>query len=120
MKQSWWFLSFVLILSSFGHADNVKGNLEKLSFLEGCWKGEDKGSVVYESWGNSDGNVMLGASKTVSGGRLESFEFLSVVVKDQKILYMPYINGTNTVSFSLVQSGDATAEFSNPTHDFPK
>jgi hypothetical protein len=95
-------------------------DLQKYSFLEGCWKSEMNGSVVYESWGNQDGNIMLGSSKSIAGGKLESFEFLSIVSKDGNVLYMPYVNGRNTVSFLSIRATGSEAEFSNPNHDFPK
>jgi hypothetical protein len=110
---------FIFLLSSSFAADQ-KAEFQKLSFLEGCWKGETDGEVVYETWGNQDGNLMLGGSKTISKGKAQFFEFLSIVIKDGKIHYVPYVNGINTISFPLVSSGESEAEFSNPQHDFPK
>ena len=120
MKKYLWLPIVLIFLTSVLSAANQDAELEKLSFLEGCWKGEMGGQVVYESWGNQDGNLMLGVSKTISGGKIEAFEFLSIVVKDAKIRYMPYVNGVNRVSFPLIVASATDAKFANPEHDFPK
>ena len=120
MKKNYWFSIVLIFLSSTLLAGNQNPDFEKLSFLEGCWKGDMGGQVVYESWGNQDGNLMLGVSKTISGEKIEGFEFLSIVIKDTKIHYMPYVNGVNKVSFPLIVANANEAQFSNPNHDFPK
>ena len=120
MKKCSWLPVVFVFLSSVLFAANQNDDLEKLSFLEGCWKGEMGGQMVYESWGNQDGNLMLGVSKTVSSNKIEGFEFLSLVIKDARIHYVPYVNGVNTVSFPLSFVTSTGAEFSNQEHDFPK
>ena len=111
--------SLILVLF-FTSSAIANEELKQLSFLEGCWKGSIDGSTVYESWGNSDGQMMLGASKTVSKGSIETFEFLSILPLEGKIQYVPYVNGKKSVSFQLGQSNGSLAEFSNSAHDFPK
>jgi hypothetical protein len=110
------FLLLFLIASPLLANDDFK----QVGFLEGCWKGSMEGSTVYESWGNADGKMMLGTSKTVSKGAIESFEFLSIVPVEGKLQYVPYVNGTKSVSFAVGESSAKVAQFSNPSHDFPK
>jgi hypothetical protein len=120
MSNYFWISVLLIFLSCSSIAADQQAEFQKLSFLEGCWKGETDGKVVYETWGNQDGNLMLGGSKTISKGKAQFFEFLSIVIKDGSIRYVPYVNGINTVSFPLVSSRELEAEFSNPQHDFPK
>jgi hypothetical protein len=122
MPMSRYFMLSVLLisLSSVSFSVDQQAEFQNLSFLEGCWKGEANGQLIYETWGNQDGNFMLGGSKTISGGKTKFFEFLSIVMKDGKIHYVPYVNGINTVSFPLIASGKSDAQFSNPEHDFPQ
>lgn len=110
-------LFVILIFTSTAFANE---DWKQISFLQGCWKGTTGNSTVHENWGNSDGQMMVGASKTVSEGSIESFEFLAILPIEGKIHYVPYVNGTKSVSFALTQSSPTGAEFSNPAHDFPK
>jgi hypothetical protein len=110
-------LLLILLFSSSAFANE---GLKQLSFLEGCWKGVIEDSVVYESWGNGDGQMMLGTSKTVSKGAIESFEFLSILSSEGEIRYVPYVNGKKSVSFPMSRNDGTMVEFSNPSHDFPK
>jgi hypothetical protein len=118
MKQYLWFGVGVLLFATTLNA-NDRTNFAKLGFLQGCWKGEAEGAIVYENWGNQDGNLMLGASKTILKGQPDSFEFLSLV-DGKEITYVPYVNGKSSVSFPAKHVSATSAEFSNPNHDFPK
>jgi hypothetical protein len=119
MKQCLWFgVGILLFATTLNASDST--NFAKLGFLQGCWKGEAGGAIVYENWGNPDGNLMLGASKTISKGQPDSFEFLSLVAGEDKITYVPYVNGKSSVSFPAKHVTATSAEFSNPNHDFPK
>ncbi len=120
MKRFLLFLSILFLISSNLHAEDPGSRFRQLSFLEGCWKGDWSGSNVYETWGNQDGSIMLGVSKTVSNGQVESFEFLHLGINGNDIRYTPYVNGSKSVFFLLTSLTPASAAFSNPDHDFPQ
>lgn len=91
-----------------------------LAFLRGCWRGSDDQSLNEECWGSTDGNLMLGTSKSIVADQVASFEFLKISKTDDGIVYTPTVNGQETVSFPLKSATAHSAEFENLTHDFPR
>jgi len=56
----------------------------------------------------------------VSGGRMSAFEFLRVVEKDGRLLYVAQPNGKTATEFTLVELEESRAVFENPFHDHPQ
>src|SRR3989338_7760363 len=95
----------ILFIMNSSMAESInKNTLEKLSFLTGCWKGNVEGALVLESWGQEEGNMMLGTSKTIVENKVVSFEFLKISVENNEVIYTPYVEGEKNVSFKLVTS----------------
>lgn len=95
-------------------------DLTKLTWLKGCWEGDVYGSYVTESWGDSSGDLMLGFSKTVNRGTVESFEFLKILLISGEVQYTPYILGKAADPFKLTKVSANSAVFENLKNDFPK
>jgi hypothetical protein len=96
-------------------------DLEKLGFLSGCWAFESGALRVEEQWNRPAGGIMLGASRTLKGGRAVFHEFLRIDVKEGAVQYTPQIGSTaKPVTFRLTTLGENEAVFENLQHDFPQ
>jgi hypothetical protein len=71
-------------------------------------------------WMAPSGNVMLGASRTVSGGTTREFEFLRLSVRGDTLVYTAIPSGQQQTDFKSVGSGASPLVFENPAHDFPQ
>ena len=64
---------------------------------------------------------MLGMSRTVSGGRTLSFEYLRIESRPDGIYYVAHPRAKSPgTDFKLVRSDRRQAVFENLSHDFPK
>jgi len=98
------------------------GQLDAVSFMQGCWgTTDDQHQKVTEDWYKSAGNVMLGVSQTINGnGAMEQYEFLQLRSDSatQKITYTPYLNGKrlNTFVLDAAASKQNKVTFSDPSN----
>ncbi|MCG8436167.1 MAG: DUF6265 family protein [Gammaproteobacteria bacterium] len=111
-------VSGALFFSHYAPAND----LMELSFLSGCWQGELNGdNYVSEHYSNPSGGVILGLVKTVSGDKLDFFEFLRIIQRGEQIIYVPYPKGKpGNVEFILVEIEPDKAVFENLDYDFPQ
>jgi len=91
-----------------------------LAWLAGNWSGTRGKASIEERWSEPAGGALLGTSRTVSGGRMSAFEFLRVVEKDGRLLYVAQPNGKTATEFTLVELEESRAVFENPFHDHPQ
>ena len=92
------------------------------AWMAGSWCGSLGGQRIEEVWLAPAGGLMLGMSRTVSptGQRPAQFEFLRVELRDGVPTYLAQPQGVAAVAFKLTQSGESSARFENPAHDFPQ
>lgn len=92
------------------------------AWMAGSWCGTLGGQRIEEVWLEPGGGLMLGMSRTVSpsGQRVAQFEFLRVELRDGVPTYLAQPQGVPAVAFKLTQSGESSARFENPAHDFPQ
>ena len=95
--------------------------LEKLGWLGGCWVSTQGPAEISEQWMAPAGGVMLGMSRTVSGGKTVEYEFLQIR-EDGKggLVFVARPSGQAEASFPAVRMGKREAVFENPAHDFPQ
>jgi hypothetical protein len=107
----------LLILACATRAADVAG----LSWMTGCWAGE-QGAVRYEeSWTRPAAGQMMGVARTIRGGKVVSHEFLLIDTDQQGAYYLPRLSsGAAPVKFRLTTQSAAEAIFENPGHDFPQ
>lgn len=88
-------------------------------WLAGQWCGGSAERKIEEVWLPEAGGALLGMSRTVRGGRTESFEFMRLVPtgKDAGLHVQP--NGVAPTVFAISDHGDGWVVFANPAHDFP-
>ena len=92
-----------------------------LGWLEGSWRGSADGVETEEIWSSAAGGALVGANKSVRGGRMVSFELLRIVpVEDGTLAYVAAPSGGPATTFRLKELGERRVVFENLEHDFPQ
>ncbi len=106
-----------------GQGGDAKVSIEGLGWLTGCWEMSARNGslVISEHWMKPAGGSMIGMSRTVSGGKTASWEFIRIVADGGGLRYIakPNTNKDETV-FKMARSSAAEVIFENPAHDFPQ
>jgi len=100
--------------------DPVAAKATDLAWLAGDWNGVKGKRTLEERWSSPAGGALLGTSRTVSGGKMVAFEFLRVVEKESRLLYVAQPGGRSATEFTLVELDETRAVFENPYHDYPQ
>jgi len=98
-----------------------EAQLERLSWLAGCWAAEkgEPGSV--EHWLPPAGGTMLGIGRTVKNGRTVEHEFLQIRLNAEgQVVYIALPSRQKEATFVATSIGDRAVTFENPAHDFPQ
>jgi hypothetical protein len=90
------------------------------AWMAGCWSGTRDGERFHERWTQADGSTLLGVSHTVKGGKLTAFEFLRVILKDGRAVYVAQPGGVPPTEFVATSMTAGRVVFENAAHDFPK
>lgn len=98
-----------------------KASIERLAWLAGCWSSSAGGVSITEQWMKPEGGLMLGMSRTVSGGKAVEFEFVQVR-EDGKggLVFVAKPSGQAEASFPAVKVAEREIVFENHSHDFPQ
>jgi len=98
-----------------------QATIQELSWMTGDWEITSGTSRVDEHWTDIAGGSMMGMSRTVSGGRVRSFEYLRIESRPDGIYYVAHPGAKSPgTDFKLVRGGPQEAVFENLSHDFPK
>ena len=90
-----------------------------LAWLEGRWCGGDGARRIEESWLPPAGGMLIGMSRTVRDGKVESFEFMRIVVDGDAASFHVQPNGVPPIVFAMEERGEGWIRFANEAHDFP-
>jgi hypothetical protein len=90
------------------------------TWMVGCWAGEQGGERFNERWIAADSTTLLAVSHTVKAGKMTAFEFIRVVMKDGKPVYVAQPRGVPPTEFVATSQSRERIVFENPAHDFPK
>lgn len=88
-------------------------------WLAGHWCGGTEQRRIEEVWLPQAGGALLGMSRTLSGDRLESFEFMRLVPAGKDAGFHVQPNGVPATLFTIASQGRGWVVFENPAHDFP-
>jgi hypothetical protein len=92
-----------------------------LSWMSGCWAGEQGALLVEEHWTRPAAGQMMGVARTIRSGKVIQHEFLLIDTDAEGVFYLPRISsGAEPVKFRLATQGASEAIFENPAHDFPQ
>ncbi|MCL2308993.1 MAG: DUF6265 family protein [Proteobacteria bacterium] len=100
------------------------GPLASLAWLDGCWKGSVNKRDYREHWLPLRGEMMLGVSHTVLGGKTQDYQFLRMEVRDDAMYYVIAAPGEKEYRFRF--SGETTDQdntiytFANVEDAFPQ
>jgi hypothetical protein len=94
--------------------------LARLGWLAGCWELERGARRTLEMWMPPAGGLMLGASRTLSGGRLVEWEQIRLSVRDGQMIYTAAPSGQAVTEFTSIAVSDSGFTVENPQHDFPQ
>ncbi|MDG6348545.1 DUF6265 family protein [Luteimonas sp. 8-5] len=90
-----------------------------LAWLEGRWCGGNDGRRIDEAWLPQAGDMLMGMSRTVRDGKVESFEFMRIVVDGDAASFHVQPNGVPPTVFAMEDRGEGWIRFANEAHDFP-
>jgi hypothetical protein len=132
-KTGVFLLALVMASATTGFAQGQRGGggrgrpalpstttLRDISWLSGNWRSAQGGLIIEERWTVPAGGAMLGVSRTLKGNQMVAFEFLRIVERDDKLVYIAQPNGRPPVEFTLTGMLENSVVFENPMHDFPK
>lgn len=98
----------------------VANRLAALRWLAGCWERRTPERVTLEMWMRPEGELMLGASRTVAGGLTREFEQLHLEARGDTLIYTAVPSGQKETAFRSNQLSDSGFVVENPAHDFPQ
>lgn len=105
----------------FALTDLKAADIDKLSFMAGCWEGPLGDQLNQEMWMRPVAGTMLGTARNVKGDRTTFVEFVIIRVDDGKLgmTVQTKLAGEKT-TFPLASLKPGEVVFENPTHDFPQ
>jgi hypothetical protein len=91
-------------------------------WIAGCWSGTRGAERFTERWEVADSVTLLGVAHTLKGGTVSAFEFLRIVARGDRLVYIAQPNGAPPTEFTAAPADQSSAAitFANPRHDFPK
>jgi len=114
-----------LLLQACGsNTKNEQSKLESFNWILGFWELNSPEGTVTESWIKTSDSTYSGIGKYIdSAGNVLSSEEIQIVLRDDKLLYIPVVSNQNDgepVVFTEVSFSDTLIVFENKEHDFPQ
>jgi hypothetical protein len=113
--------TIALVLAAAAAVAEVPASgIERIGWLAGCWESADAARGVEESWMAPRGGTMLGAGRTVRGGKLVEYELVLVREQGDGLAYEAHPSGQPSAVFLSKEIGADRVVFENLEHDFPQ
>ena len=110
----------VAACASFVSAQPAAG-LQRLAWLQGCWRIDAGARVVDEQWMAPRAGTMLGSARTVRDGKMVEHEFVVLrELGDGRLVYEVSPSGRPATTFTSIEFDDGGVVFENLQHDFPQ
>jgi hypothetical protein len=104
-----WLLFMALTVSA--------SEIDKLSFMAGCWAGPG----TFEMWMKPEAGSMMGVGRTVRGGKVVSTEFFLVSESAEGVTLNVQLRlAAKVTPFRAKEITSSSVTFENPEHDFPQ
>ncbi len=100
-----------LLLASNAYAESIA----QLGWMTGAWQHKD----TEEHWIAPKGGSMLAVNRTTKGERTVEFEFLRIIERDGKVIYIASPMGRPPTEFAATSVEAKKVVFENPAHGFP-
>ena len=91
--------------------------IEHARWLAGCWELQRGSRSGFEMWMPPAGGVMMGASRTVAGGKVVEWERLQLSEQEGKLVYTSLPSGQTEASFTSTVLTDSSFTVENLQHD---
>lgn len=101
-------------------ANHAQTAIERVSWLQGCWRLSSNGRTVDEQWMAPGGGAMLSIGRTVRDGTLVEYEFVVVREREGALVYIAHPSGQAPAEFPLKAVDAESVVFENAAHDFPQ
>jgi hypothetical protein len=97
-------------------------------WMAGCWEQHHGAEWTEECWMPPRGGMMLGMSRTGSGGRVSEWESMQIVLNDEtasdhavvRMAFWAAPGGKDRTVFAWSPSRQAGVTFYNVAHDYPQ
>ena len=93
---------------------------QSLAFLAGDWESRSPKESFRAHYGDPEGGLVLGVSKSIQGGRAVFFELEVFRAEGQVLVLQPYPGGKAAASFRATKLAKNSVTFANPKNEFPK
>jgi len=113
-------LAFGALGAGAGTAQAQSGDLEAVSWLQGCWLAGDEGASVEEMWTAPRAGLMMAMSRSVRAVSVTGFEFLLLREVDGSLVLSAYPSGQTPAEFTASAATADILRVENPSHDFPR
>lgn len=97
-----------------------QNKLQQLRWLSGCWERKTATLTNVEMWMQPEGEMMLGASRTVARGVTREFEQLRLEARGDTLVYTALPSRQKETEFRSMQLSDSSFMVENLKHDFPQ
>lgn len=94
--------------------------LAQLRWLAGCWERRTPALKGIEMWMYPEGELMLGASRTISGGVTSEYEQLRLEARGDTLVYTALPVRQKETEFRTMQISDTGFVVENLAHNFPQ
>lgn len=90
-------------------------------WMAGAWAREDAEGWADEYWTPARGGMMIGASRSGKGEKLQFWEQMRIEREaDGTVVFWAVANDQKPVRFVAKAKTDSEIVFENPTHDYPQ
>jgi hypothetical protein len=97
-----------------------RAGIDDIAWLAGNWVTEPGAVIVEERWTPPAAGTMLAVSRTLKADKMVAFEFLRIVERDGRLIYVAQPGGRPPTEFAQTAVEGQSVTFENPAHDFPK
>jgi hypothetical protein len=98
--------------------------LNSMTWLEGCWRGEVAQYEFREHWLPLRGGLMVGAGHVVFQGKTQDYGYLRLETRADGVYYVSISSAKKEATFKLtstaVDDKDTIFTFANPVDEFPQ
>jgi hypothetical protein len=94
--------------------------IDDVAWLAGCWAAQDGEPGTVEHWLSPAAGTMFGVSRTIRGGRVALFEFMTIrTTAEGQLVFVAQPGGSPPTEFAAKSKSPAEITFENTSHDFP-
>lgn len=93
--------------------------IDQVAWLAGHWQQVKGTTEVEEHWMSPKGATMLAVNRSTRSGSATEFEFLRIVERDGKLVYVASPGGRPPTDFIAITVAPGMVVFENKEHGFP-